>query len=135
MQDSTDPVARAMQFAAILLEFGGAVLVATLFILIRRYALHRKYFATGTSAWLAMAVAIGAVATRYNFLGEMGGRELASRLVGACPPLRVIFMSGFVNDGELLVGLTDRRVRFLQKPFDIEELARVVRAEAEAPSS
>ena len=59
---------------------------------------------------------------------QMGGKDLAKRLLEAEPGLRVIFMSGFVRDSELLEGLNDRRAPFLQKPFDIEELARIVRA-------
>ena len=58
---------------------------------------------------------------------QMGGRELAERLLARRPALCVIFMSGFVDDGALLEGLSDRKTRFLQKPFDIEELVRAVR--------
>jgi nitrogen-specific signal transduction histidine kinase len=61
---------------------------------------------------------------------QMGGKELARRLQEARPGMKVIFMSGFVRDPELLEGLNDRKVPFLQKPFDIEELARVVKAAA-----
>ena len=61
---------------------------------------------------------------------QMGGKELAKRLFEVRPEMKVIFMSGFVRDPELLEGLNDRRTPFLQKPFDIEELARVVRAAA-----
>ncbi len=61
---------------------------------------------------------------------QMGGKELAKRLVEARPHMQVIFMSGFVRDPELLEGLNDRKAPFLQKPFDIEELARVVKAAA-----
>jgi PAS domain S-box-containing protein len=59
---------------------------------------------------------------------QMGGRDLAQRLLAVRPELKVIFMSGFVRDPELLEGLNDRKAPFLQKPFDIEELARIVRA-------
>jgi PAS domain S-box-containing protein len=59
---------------------------------------------------------------------QMGGKDLAKRLLELCPELRVIFMSGFVRDSELLEGINDRRAPFLQKPFDIEELAHIVRA-------
>jgi PAS domain S-box-containing protein len=59
---------------------------------------------------------------------QMGGRDLAQRLLVMRPELKVIFMSGFVRDPELLEGLNDRKAPFLQKPFDIEELARIVRA-------
>jgi PAS domain S-box-containing protein len=58
---------------------------------------------------------------------QMGGKDLAKRLLEAQPGLKVIFMSGFVRDSELLEGLNDRRAPFLQKPFDIEELAKIVR--------
>jgi two-component system cell cycle sensor histidine kinase/response regulator CckA len=61
---------------------------------------------------------------------QMGGKELAKRLQAARPGLQVIFMSGFVRDSELLEGLNDRKAPFLQKPFDIEELARVVKVAA-----
>jgi len=77
VQNTADTISRLMQYAAILLELGGAVLVAALFLLIRRYALQRKYFATWTSAWLAMVVAIVAVALRYRYLGQVVPRELA----------------------------------------------------------
>ncbi len=76
VQDAADTISRLMQYAAILLELGGAVLVAALFLLIRRYSLQRKYFATWTSAWLAMVVAIAAVAVRYRYLGQVVPREL-----------------------------------------------------------
>jgi PAS domain S-box-containing protein len=59
---------------------------------------------------------------------RIGGKELATRLLEVRPGLKVIFMSGFVRDSELLEGLNERRAPFLQKPFDIEELARIVRA-------
>ena len=58
---------------------------------------------------------------------QMGGKDLAKRLLEAQPGLKVIFMSGFVRDSELLEGINDRRTPFLQKPFDIEELAKIVR--------
>jgi PAS domain S-box-containing protein len=61
---------------------------------------------------------------------QMGGKDLAKRLLEVRPELSVVFMSGFVRDSELLEGLNDRRAPFLQKPFDIEELARIVRAAA-----
>jgi two-component system, cell cycle sensor histidine kinase and response regulator CckA len=67
------PINRLVQFAAILLELGGAVLVALLFGLIRRYAPRRKYFATWAWAWLAMVIGIGAVAYRYVLLGDIAG--------------------------------------------------------------
>ena len=63
------PTDLAVQFAAILLQFGGALLVWVLFVLIRRHVSHRAYFATWSSAWFWMMVAIGALAVRYVLLG------------------------------------------------------------------
>ena len=47
---------RIVQFAAILLELGGALLIALLFAIIRRSSIHRAYFSTWTLAWYAMVV-------------------------------------------------------------------------------
>src|SRR5262249_47685550 len=48
-------------------------LVAALFAIIRRSALHRGYFATWTVAWYAMVVGIAAVGARYVFFWSAGG--------------------------------------------------------------
>jgi len=60
---------------------------------------------------------------------QMGGAELAERLQVARPGLRVVLMSGFVRDIRLRDPATGRALPFLQKPFDIEDLSRVVRSE------
>ena len=56
---------RVIQFAAILLETGGAALIAVLFTIANRASLRRGYFATWTLAWYCLAVAISAVTARY----------------------------------------------------------------------
>lgn len=61
---------------------------------------------------------------------QMGGHELAARLVALQPGLRVIFMSGFERAGRLLMR-NGREATFLQKPFDIALLSRVVNEELE----
>jgi PAS domain S-box-containing protein len=65
-----DTFTRLIQFAAILLETAGVVLIALLFGLIRRQALHRRYFASWGAAWTGLAVAITAIAIRYFMLGD-----------------------------------------------------------------
>ena len=57
----------------------------------------------------------------------VNGREMAQRLVQRQPGLKVLYISGFTNselegDGQLPDG-----VRFLQKPFTRDDLARAVR--------
>jgi PAS domain S-box-containing protein len=60
---------------------------------------------------------------------QMGGRELAIRVMEKRPDLPIVFMSGFLRDPEVLRMVNDRRVRFLAKPFDIDALVSTVRGE------
>jgi two-component system cell cycle sensor histidine kinase/response regulator CckA len=74
-----------------------------------------------------------AVATRYPgpihvlvtdlVMPGMHGRELASRLLAARPELRVLYMSGYVDDALAEGGLERPGTAFLAKPFTPEQLA------------
>jgi PAS domain S-box-containing protein len=66
---------------------------------------------------------------------QMGGRELATRIMERRPDLPIVFMSGFLRDPEVLRMVNDRRVRFLAKPFDIDALVSTVRGEIEDSAS
>ena len=55
---------------------------------------------------------------------HMRGGELARRLSGTRPDLKVLFMSGYSDGEELLAGPA---TAFLQKPFGLDELAATVR--------
>lgn len=68
-----DAVWRILQFAAILLELGGAILIVGLFAAARRSSIRRAYFDTWTLSWLAMVVGIAAIAARYFLIGSTGG--------------------------------------------------------------
>jgi CheY-like chemotaxis protein len=57
---------------------------------------------------------------------KMSGRQLADRLTATHPPLRVLFMSGYVDDTVLRHGVREAGVAFLQKPFTPASLARKV---------
>ena len=63
----------------------------------------------------------------------MGGRELADRLRAAKIGLRVLFMSGYVDDPVILKAVQDAAVPFLEKPFTRESLAKKVRDTLDAP--
>jgi len=59
---------------------------------------------------------------------QMGGRELAERLLAARPDLKVLYMSGYTSDVVARHGLLDAGIALLQKPFTQESLGRKVRA-------
>lgn len=53
-----------ISLVGILLQLGGALLLAWLFLLLRRYARRRRYFQLWGAAWAMLAVAIAALAVR-----------------------------------------------------------------------
>jgi two-component system, cell cycle sensor histidine kinase and response regulator CckA len=58
----------------------------------------------------------------------MLGPEVAQAVVSKIPCIRVIFMSGYVDDARTREGLADSTASFIQKPFSSEDLAHKVRA-------
>ena len=58
---------------------------------------------------------------------DMAGTELASRMQKLNPDLRILFMSGYTDDGVVRNGQLGKRHAFLQKPFAPQTLARKVR--------
>lgn len=58
---------------------------------------------------------------------EIGGLELADRLLAADPDLRVVFMSGYSEEIVSSRWATQERV-FLEKPFSLPDLLALVRA-------
>ena len=63
---------------------------------------------------------------------QMGGRELAQRLLAARPTTRVLFMSGYTDDAHVRQGVSEATSAFLQKPFAIGAFARKVRETLDA---
>ena len=57
----------------------------------------------------------------------LGGRELAERLAGRHPGLRVLYLSGYTDDAVVRHGVREAQVAFLQKPFTTAGLAVKVR--------
>ena len=57
----------------------------------------------------------------------MHGPEVAKAVVSKIPSIRVIFMSGYVDDARTREGLADPTASFIQKPFSSEDLAHKVR--------
>jgi DNA-binding NtrC family response regulator len=58
---------------------------------------------------------------------QMNGRVLAERLARLRPVTRVLYMSGYTDDDIVRRGLVDLETAFIQKPFTVESLTRMVR--------
>ena len=58
---------------------------------------------------------------------EVGGRELADRLRAIRPDLRVVYMSGYADDSDLLREVIGGTVPFISKPLALGKLATLIR--------
>jgi two-component system cell cycle sensor histidine kinase/response regulator CckA len=63
----------------------------------------------------------------------LGGRELVGRLKIMSPDLRVLFVSGYTEEGVRKQGVLQPGTEFLEKPFTPEKLLRKVREILDAP--
>jgi signal transduction histidine kinase/DNA-binding response OmpR family regulator len=64
---------------------------------------------------------------------QMSGRELADRLMPLRPEMRMLYMSGYTDDGIIRHGVLEPGVAFLQKPFTPDALTSKVREVLDAP--
>jgi PAS domain S-box-containing protein len=65
---------------------------------------------------------------------EMSGPELSKRLTALYPHMRVLFMSGYIDDSVVRQGIRAHEVSYLQKPFSPTSLAKKVREVLDAAS-
>jgi two-component system, cell cycle sensor histidine kinase and response regulator CckA len=66
---------------------------------------------------------------------NIGGRELAQRLIPLRPNIKVLFMSGYSEHSALDIAVTNQPATVLQKPFSLDALARNVRRVLDEPES
>jgi len=58
---------------------------------------------------------------------EINGTELAKRLTAKNPQVKILFMSGYIGDAVVRLGIQEKDVAFLQKPFAPLTLMKKVR--------
>ncbi|MFB3826217.1 MAG: ATP-binding protein [Bryobacteraceae bacterium] len=63
---------------------------------------------------------------------RLNGRELAGKMSGLRPQMRVLFMSGYTDNAVVANGVLDSEMPFIQKPFTPAALAQKVRQVLEA---
>jgi CheY-like chemotaxis protein len=63
------------------------------------------------------------------------GREVARRLVGQRPGIKVLYLSGYTDDAIVHHGVLEPGVAFLQKPFPPAVLGRKVREVLDSPAT
>jgi signal transduction histidine kinase len=64
---------------------------------------------------------------------QMSGRELANELGPIRPQMKVLYLSGYIEDSIVRHGVRSSRVAFLQKPVTPDALARKVREILDSP--
>ncbi len=81
--------------------------------------------------WKKNASQIDLLLTDFIMPGGLNGTELAGRLRGDRPGLKVILMSGYNSD---LPGNFQSHSNILPKPFSLESLTETVRTCLDTPS-
>lgn len=62
------------------------------------------------------------------FMPQMNGHMLAEKVVGLCPGMQILYMSGYVDPSAFKRHYPESDDHFLKKPCDIREVSRKVRA-------
>jgi YesN/AraC family two-component response regulator len=66
---------------------------------------------------------------------EMSGKDLALRIQALFPDLKVVFISGYLDDIIGNQGILEPGIQFIQKPIKIEALAQKIRETLDSISS
>ena len=81
----------------------------------------------------AIALCLGENPPKFDLLltdivmPYIGGHELAERITSIRPDIKILFMSGYVDDPMIIQAVQNSHVPFLEKPFNRTQLAKKVR--------
>jgi len=107
----TEPLLTFPNSLGILLQLAGVLLLAWLFLLLRRYARRRRYFQVWGAAWAVLAVAIGALVARYVVLPLVDPGAAADDGSGQVQALHYIYQLAKLSYVALLVSGTMMHTR------------------------
>ena len=117
-----------LAFIGVVIQMGGALLLITLFGLLRRFALRRAYFAVWGAAWTAVAIAIAAIVIRYILMPQIIGSSLDERhpvtlalyfVYQTCNIGSLLSQSlGFLGCPTILLGIDEFLSNFFNRPAD-----------------
>jgi signal transduction histidine kinase len=109
--------------------------------LAKELLLRLGYSVTDASSGRA-GLALGSDDTRHFdlalcdvILGDMSGPSVAEALMALRPSIRVLYMSGYMDEAIVKTGVLDEGKPFLQKPFTPMQLARKIRDVLEEPET
>jgi len=57
----------------------------------------------------------------------MSGRELSKQLAASLPGVKILFLSGYTGENELLGDILEEGAAFIQKPIAVREFLRKIK--------
>ncbi len=137
------PIARGTAAASLAMDHSAEIQAATATILlvededdvraVLRNSLRRDGYTILEASGGAEALEISKHAGRIDLLltdvvmPGMSGRDLADRLAGSRPGMKILYVSGYNEDTVLQKGVIEGQMEFLQKPFSPSTLSRKIR--------
>jgi CheY-like chemotaxis protein len=96
--------------------------------ILRKYGYHVLVAASGDEA-LRLCEQVGPIHLLLTdvVMPHMSGRELAERVLGLRPELKVLCMSGYTDEAVVRHGIVAGTIAFMRKPITPEALGRKVR--------
>ena len=90
-----------------IVQFGGVMVLAGLFFLLRQFVLRRAYFSAWTTAWIALTMALTAVMVRYNVLPRVADTIGAGAVTEGDIAVRILYYMYQLAKLAAFVGFVD----------------------------